>query len=386
MEIAGTLSTMALPEVLQWLSLGGKSGVLILERKQVRKEIFFEGGRIVSAASNDPREYFGQFLLRAKLLTEQELTEAFRMQTVQRAMLGKILVTTGRLTEEEVVTHLKKKAEETILDSFLWREAEFRFVESEPPSGDAVPISLDLTGLIAEGVRRARELGELREGLPSTLTTFDVFWESLPEGEDAERLASEILVMADDDRTVAEMCLELHESELTVFRAIRRLVDMAVLRPRQALDLEAEELSEALVDELVREGEDLVLIGRSAEAVELLRKASAIAGAGQIESLVAEAESIWRAEVPPDLAEMIPLLLHEIPREELSPEEGFVLSRAHGGFSVDAISKLAPFRSEEVLRIVKKYADRGAIRLSRPDAAWPESGGSQDLPADPRSV
>lgn len=370
MEINGSLATMSMPEVLQWLSLGGKTGVLSLEHKQVRKMIFFTGGRIVSAASNDPREYFGQFLLRSKLITEIELTEAFALQRERGMMLGKILVESGKLTEEQVRSHLIVKAVETILEAFLWKEGEFRFVESRLPEDDLVPISLDLTGLIAEGARRRHELFDLREWLPSTLTTFEVSWEHLPPEYEGDALVSDLVVMADDGRTLAEMCLELHESELSVFRLVKALMEHEVLRPKEAQEIEAEALSEALVAELLREGEDLMIIGRSAEAVEVLRKAAQVGGESEVSELITEATEAWKKDWSAEKLTKVPVLLHEIPRAELSPQEGFVLARATGAFSVDSISKLAPFDSDEVLRIIRKYMDRGSMRLRSPEGLW----------------
>ena len=77
MEISGSLATMPMPELLQWLSLGGKTGVLTIENRQGRKMIFFTGGRIASAASTDPPEYFGQFIVRAKLTTGPDFAKSF---------------------------------------------------------------------------------------------------------------------------------------------------------------------------------------------------------------------------------------------------------------------------------------------------------------------
>jgi len=297
-------------------------------------------------------------------------------------MLGKILVDCGKLTEEDVRRQLVLKAEETILEVFLWKEGTFRFVDSELPTGNLVQISLDLIGLIAEGTRRLKELSALRERLPSTLTTFEVMWEMLPKDYEENRLMSDLVVMADDGRTIAEMCLELHENELSVFRMLKQLIDSGVTRPKEAQEIEAEALSEALVEELVREGEDLILIGRSAEAVGLLKRAFQISNSKEISNLIEEATDLFKAELTPELIEKIPVLLQQPPREEMTPEENFVLSRANGSFTIDTLSKLAPFYSDEVLRIIKKYLDRGILKLEKPSSAWRD----EDLPGRHRPV
>src|SRR5882762_2952106 len=71
MGLSGNLRTMDLPEILQWISSGRKTGTLHLERRSVQKRIFFKGGVIHTSWSNDPRESLGQFLIRERLVTEE---------------------------------------------------------------------------------------------------------------------------------------------------------------------------------------------------------------------------------------------------------------------------------------------------------------------------
>ena len=66
MGLSGNLQTMLPGDLLQWLSLGQKTGTLVITNKRVEKKIFFRRGRVISSASNDPREYLGQFLIDRK--------------------------------------------------------------------------------------------------------------------------------------------------------------------------------------------------------------------------------------------------------------------------------------------------------------------------------
>ena len=49
MGITGNLNTMQLSELLQWLSLGQKTGTLLIEGRGVEKRIYFQNGRINTA-------------------------------------------------------------------------------------------------------------------------------------------------------------------------------------------------------------------------------------------------------------------------------------------------------------------------------------------------
>jgi len=57
MGVSGNLKTMLPGDLLQWLSLGQKTGTLVVTSKSVEKKIFFNKGRVISSASNDPRDY-----------------------------------------------------------------------------------------------------------------------------------------------------------------------------------------------------------------------------------------------------------------------------------------------------------------------------------------
>ena len=57
MGITGNLKTMELSELLQWLSQSRKTGTLVIDNGKVEKRIFFEDGKVISAAASDPKEY-----------------------------------------------------------------------------------------------------------------------------------------------------------------------------------------------------------------------------------------------------------------------------------------------------------------------------------------
>ena len=51
MGLSGNLRTMDLPEILQWISGGRKTGTLHLERRSVQKRIGFKGGEMPTNVS-----------------------------------------------------------------------------------------------------------------------------------------------------------------------------------------------------------------------------------------------------------------------------------------------------------------------------------------------
>ncbi len=99
MSLRGDLRTMALPDILQWVATGQKTGTLHVERRSVQKRIILREGNIFSSWSNDPRESLGQFLIRLRLITEEQLFRALLAQEEKGRLLGSILVSEGVLAE-----------------------------------------------------------------------------------------------------------------------------------------------------------------------------------------------------------------------------------------------------------------------------------------------
>src|SRR6185436_3963047 len=127
MGVSGNLKTMLPGDLLQWLSLGQKTGTLVISNKRVEKKIFFRGGRVISSASNDPREYLGQFLMSHGYISEEELTKAMEVQRQSGIFLGRILVMIDVISEKDMQRFMRLKAEEGIYDIFLWHDGDFYF-------------------------------------------------------------------------------------------------------------------------------------------------------------------------------------------------------------------------------------------------------------------
>ncbi len=144
-----------------------KTGTLVVENGKVTKQIFFRDGMIVSSASTDPKEHLGAFLVSHGFITDAELDQAIRMQKSNKMLLGKILSTIGAISDQDVNRMLRFKAEESIYDVFSWPEGDFRFLDQQLPSDSMVPISIDVTGLVLEGMQRIDEWKQIREVIPS---------------------------------------------------------------------------------------------------------------------------------------------------------------------------------------------------------------------------
>ncbi|HEY4573128.1 MAG TPA: DUF4388 domain-containing protein, partial [Thermoanaerobaculia bacterium] len=203
---------MQLEELLQWLSQSKKSGTLEIVHGKVEKKIFFKDGLILSSASNKPEEYLGHFLMSHGLINEGQLNRAVELQEKSRMLLGMILVNNGAIAERDLARMLRLKAEESIYDIFSWAEGDFRFLDDVLPESAMVPMRMDVTGIVMEGVQRVDEWRRIRQVLPNEqmipVAIVDLSTVAgLGPGE--QRIVS----LINDERTIEEIRQQTHATE-----------------------------------------------------------------------------------------------------------------------------------------------------------------------------
>src|SRR5438093_9224642 len=228
MGVSGNLKSMSTGDLLQWLSLGQKNGTLVVNNKSVEKKIFFRGGRVISSASNSPREYLGQFLISHGYLTESELMKAMEVQHQSGILLGKILVMIEAISEQELQRLMRLKAEEEIYEIFLWSDAEFHFLDDELPTMEMIPLHVDVTGIIMEGTRRVDEWSRIRELIPHDVMIPIIARTVAPD--DLNDVQRTIVNAVDGKRSIAEIELEARASLFVVCSTLHHLAREGYIR------------------------------------------------------------------------------------------------------------------------------------------------------------
>lgn len=233
MGISGNLKTMVLAELLQWLSMGQKTGTLKIDSKKVTKRIFFERGIIISSSSTDPNEYLGRFLVNHGYIPEERVNAAIARQKETKQLLGSLLIEMGDISEDDLNQMLRLKAEESIYDVFTFEEAAFEFFDNELPAEHFIRMELDVQWIVLEGTRRTDEWNRIKEVVSSPLCVPVLMLD--PAQTDLEETDKRILEWIDDDRTVEEISqgaqISLFQVSGTIASAAK-LGYVKVVRPR----------------------------------------------------------------------------------------------------------------------------------------------------------
>jgi hypothetical protein len=269
---------------------------------------------------------------------------------------------------------MRRKAEESIYDVFLWDDGTFEFVDGEQPDQKMVPLSLDLTGIVLEGLHRFDEWKRIRELVPDASVIPRI---TQPMNLDAlgerERL---IVPHIDGQRSIEEVALQTHNAEFAVARFVYEgltsgAMELAGSVPGRAAAVAAGSGSvNTEVDHFLRRGKDSLKEDPQA-AYRMFKVASDLApGDGRATEAVRDAEREIRTglerdgvtgEKVPELAITIP----ELTERTFSPHEGFVLSRINGQWDVKSVTKISPIKELEVLMIFQRLWKDGVIRWKK---------------------
>jgi tetratricopeptide (TPR) repeat protein len=390
MGIVGNLKTMQLEELLQWLSQSKKNGTLQINNGKIEKKIFFKEGRIISSASTNPEEYLGHFLVSHGLITEIELAKAIELQEQTHMLLGKILVTTGAIEEKELHRLLRLKAEESIYNVFSWGEGEFRFLDDVLPESALVPMNLDVTAIVLEGVQRVDEWRRIRKVIP-TGEAIPVAMAEMAEFDAAELDpgARQILELVNDERTVEEIQLQTHSSEYHVCRVLFEQYQqgrLKIIRPRWKS--RTGEISVAMpaipvasapppsgngeplgAPSLLKAAQGYMQQKNYEQALRHLRAAKSLdPESKEVQEAMQKGEKTMREELEragvtltsvPKLA----ISMDQLTTVKISPQEGFMLTRINGSYDIQSIVKITPMPQLDALLVFWKLHQAGHIKL-----------------------
>ncbi len=226
MAIKGSLKEASLPDVLQLLSMGKKSGCLSVTHRNNFGSIFFDKGKISYASIVNRRDRLGDILVRGGILTQVQLDEVIQAQGKTRGKrLGELLVDRGLLTRDDLHGQIRVQIEEAVFFLFTWVEGTFNFEADIRPEEQDFLVSINPESLLLEGARRVDEWSLIEKKIPSFDIVFEVDRRRLDES-DAQLTAEQRLLvpMVDGRKDVAAL---VDESGLVEFEVGKALFGLA---------------------------------------------------------------------------------------------------------------------------------------------------------------
>ncbi|HET9553585.1 MAG TPA: DUF4388 domain-containing protein [Anaeromyxobacteraceae bacterium] len=241
MALKGTLKDFGIAEILQLIGQQAKSGVLHLESRDDVIHISMADGNVVRAesAGRKAREKLGMRLVRADLITQQELEYALDIQKRTLRRLGDILVELGYVSVENLRQMTALQTTETVHKLFHWKSGTYAFEPGEVEWDPETVTPLRAESVLMEGFRQVDEWPLVRRKIPSMAMTFERLRAVEPAaarakgGDDVDAAFDALGAGAEEAQASADPSLgpaERKVFELAVpDRTVERIVDLSRL-------------------------------------------------------------------------------------------------------------------------------------------------------------
>jgi curved DNA-binding protein CbpA len=188
LPMEGTLAEQPMAGLLARLGRQGFSGTLELTSFHRRNLVVFAAGRVTKVQLAAPIEQLGRLLVEQGLVEAAQVESLAARQAAGGGRLGDLLVAAGAVDQPTVDRVLADQLRRRVLRLFLLPEASWRLTPGSDLLAErgAAPESLDVLGVLAEGVRSSHDLKTLETRLTEVLAGRAA---TVSPGADLERLA-----------------------------------------------------------------------------------------------------------------------------------------------------------------------------------------------------
>ncbi|MEA5574867.1 DUF4388 domain-containing protein [Anabaena sp. UHCC 0451] len=176
MTITGNFADFSLPELLQFLDQGKKTGILYIEflaedNDKKKKQVYYiwlHQGRVVAAADRLDQQALTLMIAQRGWISERVISRVTQISACfVNSPLGLCLKSQGLLQPEQLKLLFNSQVLRPVCGLFQVKDALFRF-EPTPtlPLGEMTGLSMSATEVILIGLRALRDWRALEEKLP----------------------------------------------------------------------------------------------------------------------------------------------------------------------------------------------------------------------------
>jgi hypothetical protein len=249
--LSGTLKDFGIADILQLIGHQTKTGRLLLKSGADEVEVYFIDGNVVFASEKqrNSKNLLGSLLLRAELLSKDQLDEALLVQQRTLKRLGDILIEGGAVTQAQLAQMMRLQTTETLYKLFAWKNGSYEFAQEDVDPARSTFDPIRAENLLLEGFRRIDEWPALRKKVPWTDATFERLKEldtrdlpsiddgglGLDGGEDQEGKPTErhklVYKLAVGGKDVQRVIDASRVGEFEALKAIQDLIEWGYLKP-----------------------------------------------------------------------------------------------------------------------------------------------------------
>jgi serine/threonine-protein kinase len=121
-----------------------------------RKELYFVAGKLHHVASNNASELLGEYLVRRKIISREELDFALAVLPRYGGRMGDTLISLGLVSSLDIFRAIRDQGRDRLIDLFQWRTGKLTFYSEQKPPHVEFPLDLDILPLVMAGMETSR--------------------------------------------------------------------------------------------------------------------------------------------------------------------------------------------------------------------------------------
>ncbi len=156
--IKGQLSSLSITDLMQWIDMNKKTGVLFVSSDTQNVCFCFEEGRLLMSSCKEKGARFGDFMVSEGYLPPDKMKSVLKAGVSEgRSFIGH-MVESKLVPSEFMKVSIEHLAEKYIMEILAWEEGSFQFVEDLPKVLLESPIKLGINFITFEAVRKHDEV------------------------------------------------------------------------------------------------------------------------------------------------------------------------------------------------------------------------------------
>ncbi|MDP9034754.1 MAG: serine/threonine protein kinase [Myxococcota bacterium] len=120
-----------------------------------RKELYFVGGKLNHVASNNASELLGEWLVRRRTISREELDFALAVLPRYDGRMGDTLISLGLVGSLDIFSAIRDQGRDRLVDLFRWQTGSWMFFSGQTAPHVEFPLDLDLIPLVIAGLSAA---------------------------------------------------------------------------------------------------------------------------------------------------------------------------------------------------------------------------------------
>jgi eukaryotic-like serine/threonine-protein kinase len=120
-----------------------------------RKELYFVGGKLHHVSSSNASELLGEYLVRRKVISREELDFALAVLPRYGGRMGDTLIALGLVGSLEIFRAIRDQGRDRLIDLFQWQAGKLSFYSGQTAPHVEFPLGLELPPLLIAGLEAA---------------------------------------------------------------------------------------------------------------------------------------------------------------------------------------------------------------------------------------